>query len=883
MAKNTNADAANFQLVPMPEDPNEVPGRYASIDVSPEPIYGPDQLGPYKAAIETLTQSATRTDSSARIFEILKVWEARLFSLGYQFLTTGNRGIGLYGGSGTATPTSIMATGNAMKLFPVNVYGARQDKITAAGSREVPGLKFSPKDPDSPPDQTAADAADNYLKVWLQDSDIKGLMGRIWRFFYTDGTVVLWTRSVADQQRWGTETPDEQQETFGAPEADGVTPETELKQPFTQDDGSEVLPPAQGETEDAPAICELTTAHGVLERKVPIYADEIHEMGYLRLALEQDVDILRERYPWIADKIEAGTSSAASSDQYDRMARINVRLAVQTSTASGETFLKDATEMHTWYRPSQYRMLAKGNGGDKAVMQAFFQNFPKGLRVTHAGGELAFVRNEGMDEHLTILHCKDGDGQARRAIGTNYLPLQKVLNQTIGLVRKYFTACVPRRFADVEALDVEAINQQANDPSIITGVKLGPGQTIPGVTGIENVPQPTTGLMEFVQWLVDGAPEAMDGATPTMFGAGDAGTVGEATLNRDQSLQVYSAPWRAVCIGLARSATQAAKAAAANRKASIRSRTPGQGRLTVELSNLQGDALCAATSMEIPQTLAEQEAQTAELVEQSANVDLYKAIVSDPQNLTYFAQMPSLKGLNIPGLDAVEKQQGEFELLMQGGPLPNPLLAQLQEQIEQITASAKKMQQLIAAAETEPEAQTPAGQQALTQLQTQLTAAQQQLTALTQQYQQLAQTTPLVSSVTVAQDGSENHAVEAAIVLAKLNSPEGRKFKNGDQEQMAIFANLKLHWQEHEAMVAKLTPVQPLPVKATATVAIDKLPPNVQAQALQAMGVAAKPEDFQPASTMVPHETTVEKEGVDENGAKIKTKTSTVNPAGQLS
>lgn len=883
---DATASAAPEKLIPLPNDPESVPGRYAAVDISPHPIYGPEQLGEtYRAAVETLTQSATRTDSSSRIFEVLQRWEARLFSRGYHFLTMGNRGIGMYGGSGSATPSSIMATSNAMKLFPVNVYGAREDKIVAAGSREIPGLKFSPEDPDSPPDQTAADESDSYLQVWLLDSNIKGLVSRIWRYFYTDETTLLWTASWADQQRWGTEKPDVQ-DGFGAPEAGGATPETELQGDGDAagdsdsasggadgpdaSDGAEAetlgdaeeddpadMPPMSGE---APAICELTRAYGVLERKCPIYADDIHEMGYVRISTEADVDILRERYSWIDDKIEAGKSVAGSSDQYDRMARINVRLAVQNSSASGETFEKDATETHTWFRPSQYRMIK-----DKDVRKVFYETFPDGLRVTHAGSELAFVRNESMDDHLVILHSKEGDGQNRRAIGANYLPLQKILNQNIGLLVRYFVSCIPRRFGAEGPLDIAAINQGSNDPGLITGVLLEAGQTIAGITGIENVPQPTTGLMEFVQWLVDGAPEVMDGFTPAMAGQGETGTVGEATLNRDQSLQVYSAPWAQTCIGLATAATQAAKCASQNRKTNIRSRTPGQNKLTVELRNLKGDALCAPKSLEIPQTLAEQEAQMATLVERSPNVKLYADIVSDPMNLTVFSGMPSLSRLNIPGLDAVEKQQGEFELLTQNGPLDNPALMQARQQIDGIQDHLKQGQ-------TDPEARTPQGQQMM-----------QQLTQQIQQIQQEAQQLPpKISSVPVAQDGSENHVIEAAITLAKLNSPEGRKLKNGDPEQQGKYANLKLHWQEHEAMVKKLTPVQPLPVKASATVAIDKLPPNVQAQALQAMGVQAMPSDFQTPNELVPHEVTVEKEGVDAQGVPVKQKISTVNPGGKL-
>jgi hypothetical protein len=846
------------------QDPDYVPGRYASIDVSDQPMFGPDELAGYKDVIDQLTESATKTDSSSRIFEILQAWEARLFSRGYQFLLSGNKGWGLFGGAGRATPGSIMAEANARKLFACNVYGAREDKIIAALSREVPGLKFGPKDPDSPPDQTMADESDTYLEVWKTDSDIKGVLAKISRLFYTDGRAVLWTRSVADQQRWGTEAVT-QDETFGAGEAEGVTPENEMQgagEALDVGEG-EVLPPgvlSDAESAESPAVCEITTAHGTLESKLPIYADEIFDMGHLRLAEEVDVDILRERYPWIEDKIEAGQSAAGSSDQYDRMARINVRLAVQNSTASGETFMKDATETHTWFRPSQYRMIK-----DKTKRAAWYKNFPRGCRITHAGSQFAFARNEGMDDHLTVTHARKGDGQNRRAIGANYLPLQKVLNQNLSLVVRYFVGCIPRRFAAEGPIDVDALNQQSSDPSIVTPVRLeNPAQRIQDLTGIENVPTIASGLMEFVQWLVNGAPEAMDGATPTMFGQGDVGTVGESQLNRDQSLQVFGQPWAHSCKALAQAATQAAMSARANRKTDIRSRTPGQNKLTVQLANLKGNALCYPVSLEIPQTLAEQEAQTAQLVEQSANVALYKAIVEDPLNLPFFSNMPSLSGLNIPGLDAVEKQQGEFELLLESGPIDNPDLQQWPDY-----QNWQQLQQVVAEGETHPEAQTPDGAKLLAQAKQALALLQPPVPVK-------------ISSVPVAQDGSENHAVEAAVTLAKINSPEGRKLKNGDAEQQAWYQNLLLHWQQHEAIKKKLTPVPPLIPKVSITGAIDKAPPAVQAQAWQAVGVQAGPDDFTNAGELVPHEVTVEKEGVDASGVPVKQKISTVNPGGQL-
>jgi hypothetical protein len=830
------ADDEQQGLTPL--DPGDI-GKYASFDVSPEPMFGPDELGKdMVGAIDDLSETVTKSDSAPRIYEVLQAWEQRLFDRNYQFNLCGAKGFGMFG---SGSPQQIVAASNTNKLFSANVFGSRKKKITAVLSRDVPTLRFTPKDPDSPPDQAMADECEKYAEVWKQDTDAKNLTTEIAGLFYTDGRVALWTRSVADQQRWGME-PQEDSVTYGAPQAQGVSPETELQ-------------PGSPDT-DRPAVCEITTAYGKLEHKVPLIADDEDEMGWVRISKEINVNIAKERYSWIEDKISAGSGLTTGNDQFDRLARMNVRLAVQNSSVTGESWLSDVTETHTWYRPSQYRQIK-----DKDTRQGFYDNFPDGLRVTHIGSQLAFARNESMNDHIKILQSCHGSGQNRQSIGTNYLPLQKVVNQNISLLNRYFVGGVPRRFHDEETISGEAMSSWHSDPQTSTGLNLKPGQSIDQATGMEAVAAPTPGLVEYLQWLIESAPELMDGGSDAIFGSEDADTFGEAKLNRDAALQVFGTPWSRICWGLAGAAQQAAACAAKNRTGNIRSRVPGAGRLTIQVANMKGNALCYPESVDIPETLADQEARLGAMIQASPTIPLYGAVVNDPSNLVAFKNIARFSGLTMPGVDSVEKQQGEFELLMQSGPQDNPQYLQLMMQTQMV-------QQQLQMAEGDPEAATPQGQMALQQLQQQLQ----------QDQQQLQQTPPKLTSVAVAQDGSENHAVESAVTLSMLNSEEGRKLKNGTPDQQAIFQNLLLHWQGHEQMKAKLTPVPPLPVKANASVAIDKLPPDVQAQALQAMGVKASPEDFHSQDMLIPRETIVEKEGVDANGVPIKTKTSMASP-----
>lgn len=859
-----DSEAQSPQLIPLQFPDGYVPGRYTPWMCSPEDIYGPDELGEYKKGVEELCEAVSKCDAAARTWEVLQAWEMRLFRRNYQFLTASKSGLGMHGASNGSSGASILQTQNAMKLFSCNVFGARHKKITALLSRQVPGTTVAPIDDEDPMDQAAAEEAEKYLQVFIHQGDLKEVVKKAAGYFCTDDRVGLLTYTVADQTRWGTELPDRKEETYGAPESEGVTPETEMDAGSGERQGGG---PVEGfGTDEQPARREITLVAGKLECKVPIMADDESEMGWVRFAVESGRNMQRAKYPWIKDKIGSQSSGASGSEQIDRLARINVRLAVQASSTSGDAHKNDATETVTFFRPSEYEGIA-----DEDVRKLYYELFPDGLEVWHAGGQLAFVRNSRMSKHVKIIHPGPGDGQNREALLTNYLPLQKVLNANISLIDRYFRSAVPRRFALEPYVDVQLLNSQSNDPSKVTPVTglEDKNLTIANITGVEQVPQPNDSIFTFVQWLIQGGPEAMDGGSQAAFGEADGsqdqGVYATTRLKRDQALQVFSMPWSALCEAICAISQQAVESAAENRVASFSASLPGQKKLKIEISKLQGAVLVQPESLEIPQTLAEQEEQMSALLAESGNVALYQQIMLDPRNLSIFNKFPSLSKLNIPGADQVELQQGEFELLMRSGPVDNPQLAQMSEQLQ-------KIQQQIQEGQTHPEAQTPEGQQAM-----------QMLTQQAQQMQQAMQAIPpKVSTVPVAQDNSENHMIHAAISLGMLTSPTGRKLKNGTTKdgtdgtpaQRDIWQNLKLHWSEHMQMLKQLQPPKEMEFKGNVSIDPSKFPSQAQAKMFESMGLEVPPFMLEPEDQT--HEITQEKEGVDAQGVPVKQKVSVV-------
>jgi hypothetical protein len=106
---------------------------------------------------------------------------------------------------------------------------------------------------------------------------------------------------------------------------------------------------------------------------------------------------------------------------------------------------------------------------------------------------------------------------------------------------------------------------------------------------------------------------------------------------------------------------------------------------------------------------------------------------------------------------------------------------------------------------------------------------------------------PMVSTVPVAQDESEAHAVEANECFEWMNSTEGQKFKNGTEKQKAGYENVHLHWAEHVKMAKQVAAANKPPDKPPSesiSVDVSKMPPEVATQALAKMGIQSNPAIF---------------------------------------
>jgi hypothetical protein len=243
--------------------------------------------------------------------------------------------------------------------------------------------------------------------------------------------------------------------------------------------------------------------------------------------------------------------------------------------------------------------------------------------------------------------------------------------------------------------------------------------------------------------------------------------------------------------------------------------------VSVDASALKGKVLCfPEVDSNFPETWTQRQSRFQQIMAEGQQNAAIQRLLALPKNMKIAKDAMGFTELDIPEAASVDKQLGEFEVLLKNGPQPNPAISQAQEQLKKH------------AKEAEAE-----GQQAMQQFEQLLPQATAALKGLAQQ----------VSTIPVMQDASEDHSTEAQVCMDWLISPEGRKYKRGTPEERAAWSNVHVHWSEHDAMAKKLAPPPPTkPPSESVSAAVDKMPPALAAQLLgKFYGINADQKDFE--------------------------------------
>lgn len=784
------------------------PGELAAAIITTARIWKPDDIKNVDATItQTLTELVNRcsvTDEAARRFSILQCWQERHFDRGYQYLTdASNGGWSIFGTENSSKKHNTLKDADDANLYPTNIYSAQGDIITSALCRGQIKVNFNPAKSKNPEDVKAADEANKYKYIWSKVNNSIELQRETVGLAWTDPRAVFWTRSVADRSRWGT--------------VDGA---------------------------DDPRIVEVTTAHGVLETKLPMMADRLDQCGYAQIFEEVDYSVARATYWWMGSKIKPSWGTYGELE-FERIARINTRIGIVGKYITGTSGIREATMGYMWFRPGMFY----DDQITEEQREWLLSNFPDGLFLIMAGPELVCCWNESMDDHLSLGMFTRGFGQNRRALGSSDISIQKRINIWADLWDKFVRGAIPMGLMDSDAFDAEAMSNLEASTTRFVPVAVPEGRAMTDLVGQTPAPTPVAGFQEIFQWYVGPLMQSIDGATPALFGQGEGedNTVGATQIRLQQALERVGTAWIVTNGMFAKANCQAARCCAENGNTEIASTISGMGDVLISPQNLKGNFECEAETVNaIPENGAQREAKVLQILDMANQNPQVAALVATPSNAREI-----VKALHIDDVITIDEANSEdlalenIEILLDSEPLINPQYQQMSAQLEQLTqlhesAKALAIQTTQAGNPPHPDEIQQGGQ------------LEQQVQQLEQQLKQTPQYLP---SVEVPEDESIDYATIEATVFAWMQESDGRSLQRksrvepeGVGPNWKKWTNVKLYWAANKAMAAQKAAqnVQPIPPKITISVPADKFSGDTQSQVLSKAGIQVTGQDQTP-------------------------------------
>lgn len=743
------------------KDINKLPdwpaGSYIGVDWDKKPTL--ELLPSHISALKELLRTISRKEEAARREEIVRVWEAELFYRGYQHLLPRRAGGWEFAGQGTGYGKGEQ---NVRSMFETNFYLSFGLSVISSLTRDTPKVRFAPVCPTDDADITAASSADKLKDIIIRDNNMLGLMADMATYLYTDGRAHFYTRYQKDGQRFGFK-----------PQVEGLTPEEESAVPAEDSEEQE----QEGSVRE-PRGREVITVHGALEVKVPIKANSISECEYLIHSREVDLAVAKGKYPDKADDIRV-TRGGPAGDDIDRLARINVALGVDDNFITSDSEATDVTLQDAWLRPAALLEIK-----DEQVRAELVEMSEQtGIHLIWAGECFIEAKVCAIEDHWNMIFATPGRyGAHRPALGTSYIPAQKVVNNWLELANDYLINGIPMKYMDADTFDVEHIKDQNNTPGGIRPIIATPGVSMEQLCWVEPTLQFPQELLAMIESFGEGTTgQLLTGVYPALAG-GDTGSNDTGVgmeMQRDNALGRIGLPWRNIKEGIATTMQQAVQNLANNHDEDIKvsGSKKGDDPIIVELQDLKGKYLCfPETDENFPQSPTEKKNVLDKLLQAALQdpTGQMAEVVWSPCNYELIKNGSGLPDLYIPKAAAYEATLGVITQLKKEAPEPNPALIQIQEQAQQLTlqlAATPEMAEQIAP----------------------------QLEQLQQQEQSIP---PQVPSVEVDPD-VDDHETAYLTCLEWLRGPEGRSMKNGSDEVKAAYQNVKLYYMAQKELKEK--------------------------------------------------------------------------------
>ena len=606
-------------------------------------------------ALLELVQEAQRQDMYQRRIEVISDRKQRFYERGIQHIYYHfGTGAFIQGAPGAIVPApdgqGEVQCGQYVENY--NIFARALQIIIARLSENPVGVDFQADQADKPEDLQAAEAAEAFCILYDRNNNRNDLVISILRMMGLSGRVVTWTRTIADEQKFGTD------------EADN------------------------------PKRVQITTVYGKLESKVPIMAQGIEHWPYCILTEDPHVFEAKMDHPKFADKIVEQGDDGIADTQFERMARIGALQGQSSSFQITDTYNYYLERKFAFFRPMMFVASCLDNpyedeghltneAGDAWTLRdALHEAFPDGAQCTFIGQQYVASRNCCMDDELRVGFPYAGDGMSRPSIMDPAIPIQDDFNDDRNNFHQAKIFGWPSTWLNEDYANLAAINSQEAAPYCFRAPKdrMNRGMKMSDYAWREPDPSIPASFSQDMEWMVVwllqfilAIPSAFQGQSST-----DQKTASGYSMAIQQALGQQGVIWRSVVQLMSEVYQQAAVLASKDNKNDKPIVIPGPDgqKVTVSLGDLgKGKFHCHPDiDSGYPESTVQKRGTFLQVLQIAAsNPILAQALFQSPDNWDFFARTMGIPEITLPEAKSRRKQIAEIELLLAQEPVePQP-------------------------------------------------------------------------------------------------------------------------------------------------------------------------------------------------------------------
>lgn len=621
------------------ENPQEEGANPEAMTYGEDNVNLPEEL---QNALLCLIQEAHRQELYQRRIEVMRDRRNRFYERGLQHIYEDvQSGIFVQGSPGAWVPDPAgdgkLQCGSYIDDY--NIFGRSLQIIIAKLSENPVGIDWQPDSGDDAVDLQAAQAAEAYRLLYDRRNDTKELLTAIVRMMGVSGRTVTWTRTMANEQKWGRD------------------------------------------KNGQPRQVQTTTVYGTLESKVPIICRSMEEWPYCILTEDPHIYTAKMQHPDFADKISQEGDEGIADTQFERLARIGALQGNSASFQITDTYNHYVERKYAWFRPSMFmdKTLDSEYKPDQTLRDALREAFPDGCQCTFIGNQYVASRNACMDDELAVDFPYAGDGMSRIAIMDPAVVIQDRFNDNMNAFAEVMEFGWPSTWINGSKTQLSAINDQTAAPYAFRSweSKSGiaqednfyrePNPEIPA-SFIEHNNYLATQLIQFILAI----PSAVQGAGMT-----DQKTASGYTAAIQQAMGQLGVIWTAVQRLMATVYRQAALAAASDDQEQEIIVIPGeQGPITLNTADLGKGHFLAHPDVDsgYPESTMQKRGTLFQLFDLMLKApQLSEALLQSPDNWDFLSRTLGVAELTFPEARVRRKQLAEIEMLIQQAPIgPSP-------------------------------------------------------------------------------------------------------------------------------------------------------------------------------------------------------------------